>query len=396
MKRLAFIAARFLPVPAVRGGAVECLTTFLIEENEKHHDFDIDVYTSYHKDLERVNYKHTKIIPVIPTEKNWFDLQIGRIGYVFAKYLNLQVTFTKYAKTLKKILNTDNYDYVVFENSMENFVVMSLKKHTKDNLYYHMHNDLEGAIGDKTPTRAKYVIKYAKKIFTCSKYIKERLDSLKDSEKVSVLYNCIDSNAFNFKLKAKTTNQNEYVFMLSGRMQPEKGVLELVSAFSKALEIKSNIKLLIVGNAGFLDKSDKTPYEKEIETIVKKNPEKYILTGFVKPEEMYKYYEMADVIMVPTLNQEPFGLVGVEAMAMGKPIVSTCTGGLAEYLYDSFTIKVSVDNIVADLYKVINDIASNQYDLISMGTAAKEAYETNSLYTRENYYQQFKKLICEE
>lgn len=63
--RLAIFAPNVLPVPALEGGAVEKLTTYIIEGNEKEHKYDIDLYTIDNDGrLSNFNYKYTHIISI--------------------------------------------------------------------------------------------------------------------------------------------------------------------------------------------------------------------------------------------------------------------------------------------------------------------------------------------
>ena len=64
MKKIAIVSTMNLPTPAVKGGAVETLTTHLIDENEIKHLFDIDLYTLYDHRIDTKKYKYTKIIEI--------------------------------------------------------------------------------------------------------------------------------------------------------------------------------------------------------------------------------------------------------------------------------------------------------------------------------------------
>ena len=55
------------------------------------------------------------------------------------------------------------------------------------------------------------------------------------------------------------------------------------------------------------------------------------LLGFRHPDELPDLYSSADAVLIPS-HREGFGLVGLEAMAAGVPVVSTGAGGLAEYM----------------------------------------------------------------
>lgn len=71
MIKLAIISPGFLPVPAVNGGAVEQLITNILDENEKNHTFDIDVYTINDPKLSKLNYKYTNIIVIKDLNKKY-------------------------------------------------------------------------------------------------------------------------------------------------------------------------------------------------------------------------------------------------------------------------------------------------------------------------------------
>lgn len=56
------------------------------------------------------------------------------------------------------------------------------------------------------------------------------------------------------------------------------------------------------------------------------------LLGFVPEEQLSRYYQAADLVVMPTLQLEGFGLVTVEALACGTPVLGTPVGALPEVL----------------------------------------------------------------
>ncbi len=58
--------------------------------------------------------------------------------------------------------------------------------------------------------------------------------------------------------------------------------------------------------------------------------EHYVAAGWLSHEETMRLYGQADIAVVPSLWQEPFGLVAVEAMAAGLPVCASDTGGLRD------------------------------------------------------------------
>jgi glycosyltransferase involved in cell wall biosynthesis len=57
-----------------------------------------------------------------------------------------------------------------------------------------------------------------------------------------------------------------------------------------------------------------------------------IFTGFIPDDDLPAYYQMADLFVLPTLELEGFGLVSVEALASGLPVLGTPVGGTKEIL----------------------------------------------------------------
>jgi len=113
----------------------------------------------------------------------------------------------------------------------------------------------------------------------------------------------------------------EKIVLFVGRLVFEKGAHVLVSAVPKVLE-KIDAKFVIVGNGYMRD---------QLSDLVQKMglAHKVMFTGFVDDETLRRLQKSADVSVVPSLF-EPFGIVALEAMAAGSPVVVSDTGGLSE------------------------------------------------------------------
>jgi len=64
MKKLLFVTPGKLPVPALRGGAVETLIEMLISENEKESCFEIDIFTLWDQEMKTIKFEYSNLIPV--------------------------------------------------------------------------------------------------------------------------------------------------------------------------------------------------------------------------------------------------------------------------------------------------------------------------------------------
>lgn len=110
-----------------------------------------------------------------------------------------------------------------------------------------------------------------------------------------------------------------------GRLEPEKGVLELIREFALVSAAVPDVRLVIAGT-GSLDGV--------VREAASALGDRVSVVGHVTPEEAQQIMACAEVSVVPSLWPEPFGLVGPESMACGTPVVASGRGGMAEWLDD--------------------------------------------------------------
>ncbi len=102
------------------------------------------------------------------------------------------------------------------------------------------------------------------------------------------------------------------VLVFVGRLHRQKGILPLVRAMRVVANLLPTARLVIVGEGNHDDVYDLT---------LRLDLEKHVLlTGFVDQEQLADHYLMADLCVFPSIF-EPFGLVAVEAMTLGRPCV---------------------------------------------------------------------------
>ncbi|MFC1966173.1 glycosyltransferase family 4 protein [Chloroflexota bacterium] len=110
-----------------------------------------------------------------------------------------------------------------------------------------------------------------------------------------------------------------------GRLEPRKGVNYLLKAYLQVIQEIPNLRLIIAGPG--------TRLRKRYERWIKRHSLKdVIFIGYVPYAELPRYYKTADVFCAPALNFESFGIVLLEAMAVGTPIVATNIGGYARVI----------------------------------------------------------------
>ncbi len=390
--KVAIISTMNLPTPAVRGGAVETLTTYIVEENEKKQKLDIDLYTIYDYKINVDKYKSTKIIQIkINIIEKLFQKIMNCKNIILKKKPNYNILYTKTVKLITK----QKYDKIIIENNM--FVYDSIKDVVKTDLIYHMHNDFNG--WDKTEENYRNIAKTASKILVVSQYIKNRVNNVEKTDKVEVLYNAIDTERYNcndvINCREKyNINDDDIVIGYCGRIAKEKGILELVKAIKK-VNTKKNIKLLIVGSQWY-DALKEDRYMLELKKEIKEIEDKVIFTGFIQQENMPSIYKMIDILVIPSIVEEAFGCVAIEGMAMETPLIVAKSGGLPEIVKKDYGDIIEKNSqFIDNMAKSIERLVENDKIRIEYGKNAKKEFDSNVNYHKDQYFENFYKYITE-
>jgi len=111
-----------------------------------------------------------------------------------------------------------------------------------------------------------------------------------------------------------------------GRFEPRKGLKHLLSAMPEIVRHVPNVELVVVGT-GLLGYSYKSYLSPDVQQHVR-------WAGLVQNEERPKYYASCDVYCSPATGQESFGIVLLEAMATGKPVVASDIDGYRTVMTD--------------------------------------------------------------
>lgn len=399
MKKIAVLGPGFLPIPSVRNGGVEQLTTQLIMANEKEETFYFDVFTVYDKQLSSFVLSRTtlKCINVNILEKI-IQKVINKIYYLF----KIHKMFDFYSiKAVKMLRNTPNdYDYILIENNMYLYKYINENLHKKSKMIFHLHND----VGDiyKPYELCNYISKTAFRVITCSEFLKKRFDTVVKSQKAVVLNNSIDLNRFHFDENLRNKLRKEYnisnnsiVFSYIGRIVKPKGFLECLKAFVELAKNNKNIYLFVIGSNGF-GKNIKDKYYKDINKISNMYHDQIIYTGEIKNSLINSFISAADIVVVPTLIEEAFGLVAIEAMACKRPLLVTDSGELPNLVNALNGIVINRKNIVLNLRNGMEYYINNKNKILEYGNNGYNYVISNKDYNIDNYYHNFIKLISNE
>ncbi len=382
---IAITGAEALPIPAVHGGAVEVLVEEIIKGNEEKHRFNIDLYTISDPLLDDIKYKHCNIIQIPPEEVNQFPNKPEEKTSPLGLALNER-------------LKDKEYDFILVEHSMR--IYNSIKNHK--NMIYHLHCDVDDE-NFRPKAVAREIINNSYCTLSVSEYTANSMNKIVQSEKNKVLYNCVDFDVFNlenvdrkfvedFKIK-NNISENDFCFMFSGRIHPNKGVLELITAFKRLKENYNNVKLIIIGKPDF-GKNEETPYTMQLKELAENIKDDIIFTGFVDHDYMPTVLSLGDCAVVPSLYEEAFGVVALEAMAMSKAVISTISGGLVEPLSKECAIFIEKgDQVIDNIYNAMEQMVSNKDFAKTLGKNGHKRVHSIYDFDSKNYFDNFCKKI---
>jgi glycosyltransferase involved in cell wall biosynthesis len=134
--------------------------------------------------------------------------------------------------------------------------------------------------------------------------------------------------------------QNKVIFFSLRNLVPRMGIENLILAFHR-LEKEAADAQLVIGGTG--------PLEDGLIALTRSLglERKVYFAGFISETQLPLYYQMADLFILPTKELEGFGLVTLEAMACGLPVVGTPIGGTKEIL-GKFSPRFLCENVQSD------------------------------------------------
>jgi phosphatidylinositol alpha-mannosyltransferase len=154
-----------------------------------------------------------------------------------------------------------------------------------------------------------------------------------------------------------------------GRIEPRKGVDCLVRAIAAVQRRFADVHLVIVGDG---------PDRGDVESLARDLAVSVTFTGRVEDDELAGYYQSADIVCSPALGDESFGVVLLEAMAAGRPIVASDIAGYSELLTPAGSARLAeagnADSFARNICAVLEDgalarelgqrgsVAAGQYD----------------------------------
>jgi spore coat protein SA len=338
MRSIVVVLPELLPVPPVRGGAVEhWVQEFTARVARPGRPLTVISRPAGSPGLPNVTYLG---IPWTACERVCHRLKValgrGNLLRHLAKIQNVWSYGRRAARAAR------GFDLVYLHN--EPNLLLFLRVRPGQRIVLHMHNDhLSMRVFRLMYRRA---LRKVDRVVFVSDFIRRRALEIfpEYAERFAVVLNATDSSVFQSYGAAARALLEGVVrldprcvhILYVGRLAAIKGVHVLIEAFSEILARNPRARLIIAGSS-FFDGARRTPYEAELAQLAATISSAIVFTGYLPHTSLRFLYSACDVVVVPSLWQEPFGLVVLEAMASGTCVVASAVGGVPEIIEDQRT-----------------------------------------------------------
>lgn len=406
MKKVAIITSGVFPVPPTKGGAVENLVQIISKENDIFKKINLTIFSIYDKkaqeesNLYSTRYRFVKIPMLI----NFLNLAIYFFcTLILKKKKAMSYRFIGqriyYILSVAKALHKDNFDIIILENHPTLFLCIKLFGNYykyRDKYIYHMHNKLNGFYG------CKQIIENTPVVIGVSNYIlkvfKQQVPSYSKQMKFEVLKNKVDIEKFRCNLDNSEINKlkmklhlplDKKVVLFSGRMNEEKGIDKLLLAWKSVNKEKAI--LLIVGSYYYKSGISNNSFSEKVNNLIM-NQKNIFFTGYVDYNEMPIIYKLADIVVLPSMWEDPAPLTVIETLTSGDPLITTNSGGIPEYVNSNDAILLAKEdpNFLKRLSEAINFLLKDSKKLSDMSSNALESTKNWNI---ERYYKDFVNII---
>jgi glycosyltransferase involved in cell wall biosynthesis len=126
-----------------------------------------------------------------------------------------------------------------------------------------------------------------------------------------------------------------------------------------------NVRYLIVGSAA----SGQNHFLDELNGVIAASGVSEHISVMTFQEDIWHIWDAANIAVVPSTEPEPFGMVALEAMAAGKPVVAAAHGGLLDIVVDGVTGLLVTPNDADRLANAIAVLARDKNERERMGKA---------------------------
>ena len=315
----------------------------------------------------------------------------------------MQMNFNLVAKANEIIAKEGNFDVIHAHDWLVAYAAKTLKNSYGTPIVATIHATEAGrnsGIHDETQryiNDTEWMLTYeASEVIVNSNYMKNELQRLfgLPFEKINVVPNGVNLNLYSgierdYEFRRQYAADNEKIILFVGRLVYEKGIQHLIAAMPKILEKHHDSKLVIAGKGGMIDE-----LKAQVNAMGISN--KVYFTGYLNSKQVVKMYKCADVAVFPS-TYEPFGIVALEGMLSGTPVVVSDVGGLNEIVQHG---ENGMKSYAGNPNSLADSIISLLYDpalcmKVAKNAKAKVKAEYNWQKIAQDTHFAYQKAICE-
>ena len=253
-------------------------------------------------------------------------------NFVGLKYsiLSLKSKNKFLAHEMLKIINKDIEKKQLIEIHNRPYLVQEITKGNKFVVSLFFHNDPQTMKGSKSIKERENILEKCAAIFCVSEFIKKKfLEGINvNLQKVHVLHNGVER-----KLKRIPKKKKEVLFV--GRLVPEKGVHLYVDVIEKIANNYPDWNFDLIGSFRLGDDENKGSFVSEVITKFQNIGTQTHFHGFKNQNYVQQKMKSASIIVIPSIWEEPYGLVVSEAMSNGIAIIASDIGGIPEIIKEN-------------------------------------------------------------
>lgn len=366
------VASKDLPVPAIRGGAVQLWIDKVSRELAEIEGTEVAVVSPWDSTLSQREH-------VARVEH--FRIRFSRIYVrIFRKWLGTDPF--GYPWRVAKIIGTWKPDILHIHGGGSTWLPLLRKRFPDLPIVIHLHND-PGVEEHKWPFRDWHRVWFV----ACSRFIAEvATDVLQlPTERLSVVWNGVDCKEFKpwfIDSSIRSAQRKEWgisdeakLLLFCGRVAPEKGPDWLAKSAASLMADDPLLWCIFVGDYHAKPVKGKEEWHatyQEINSVLSAFKDRVIFTGPISPEKMPSVFSAGDIFVSPVQGDEGFGMVFVEAMAAGLPVIGAPRGGVPEVISADVGLMVnSIESLTFKLQALLGDNDSRK----NMAKAARRRAE---------------------
>lgn len=280
-----------------------------------------------------------------------------------------------YGRRVASLLSGFNVIYLHNEPNL----LLFIRKKPGQKLVLHMHNDHLSLTALRPLYR--HLLHKADTILCVSEYIRNQAirNFPEHASRIHTILNATDPAVFKpYGDDARRQLADLLAFdpgrqymLYVGRLTPVKGVHVLIEAFRLVHQKMPETTLIIAGSA-FFGGAARTAYERKLAELAAEASQAIVFTGFIAHEKLKYLYSAADLLIVPSIWQDPCPLVVLEGMASGTCVIASSVGGVPEILDTGHNGFLVEPNDPASLAATMLDVLEHPDKLNAIGSAARE------------------------